>query len=180
MRFIYILFLCPILLYSQEKESKTFFQMEGSLMGQYNSFQANSSEIPATQFVFQANPKVTIYNMPLTANLRYVSGEDAYSKSMSQFNLGFDINTFKKNLMEKAMSRVNEIKDKGNLGELADLMYFIKKLYRALKVPSARLDPADQVDATGTTVLREELKFARFVIRQQHRFAAGIKKGFIT
>ena len=59
--------------------------------------------------------------MPLSANLRYVSGEDAYSKSMSQFNLGFDINTFKKNLMEKAMGRVNEIKDKGNLGELADL-----------------------------------------------------------
>ncbi|MDC0201915.1 hypothetical protein OAJ56_01590 [Flavobacteriales bacterium] len=95
--------------------------MQGSLMGQYNSFQANSSEIPATQFVFQANPKLTIYNMPLTANLRYVSGEDAYSKSMSQFNLGFDINTFKKNLMEKAMSRVSEIKEKGDLGELADL-----------------------------------------------------------
>ena len=26
-----------------------------------------------------------------------------------------------------------------NLGELSDLMYFIKKLYRALKVPTARL-----------------------------------------
>tara|TARA_R110000765_G_scaffold39557_3_gene85980 strand:- start:3851 stop:5662 length:1812 start_codon:yes stop_codon:yes gene_type:complete len=77
-------------------------------------------------------------------------------------------------------TQVTQLPGGNNLGELADLMYFIKKLYRALKVPSARLDPADQVDATGTTVLREELKFARFVIRQQHRFAAGIKKGFIT
>ena len=67
-----------------------------------------------------------------------------------------------------------------NLGELSDLMYFIKKLYRALKVPTARLDPQDQVEASGTSILREELKFARFVIRQQQRFAAGIKKGFIT
>ena len=59
-------------------------------------------------------------------------------------------------------------------------MYFIKKLYRALKVPSARLDPEQSVEAGGTSILREELKFARFVIRQQERFAAGIKRGFIT
>ena len=77
-------------------------------------------------------------------------------------------------------TQVTQLPGGNNLGELADLMYFIKKLYRALKVPSARLDPQDAVDATGTTVLREELKFARFVIRQQHRFAAGIKRGFIT
>ena len=95
--------------------------MEGSLIGQYNSFQANSSEIPASQFVFTLKPKLELYKLPITANLRYVSGEDAYSKSMSQFNLGFDINTFKKNLMEKAMGKVNEIKEKGNLGELANL-----------------------------------------------------------
>ena len=110
-----------ISLYSQNNERQVNFQIEGSLLGQYNSFQANSSEIPATQFVFQASPKLTIYNMPLSANLRYVSGEDAYSKSMSQINLGFDINTFKQNLMQKAMSRVNEIKEKGNLSELANL-----------------------------------------------------------
>ncbi len=122
-RILLFSFVCLITInsFSQEKERKINFQMDGSLIGQYNSFQANSSEIPATQFVFQAKPKLTIYNMPLTANLRYVSGDDAYSKSMSQFNLGFDINTFKKNLMQKAMGKVNEIKEKGNLGELANL-----------------------------------------------------------
>ena len=75
---------------------------------------------------------------------------------------------------------VTQLPGGSNLGELADLMYFIKKLYRALKVPSTRLDPTDQASVDGSTILREELKFARFVMRQQQRFAAGIKKGFIT
>jgi hypothetical protein len=66
-----------------------------------------------------------------------------------------------------------------NLGELADLMYFIKKLYRSLKVPTSRLDPEDAF-RDGAEILREELKFARFVIRQQQRFASGVKRGFIT
>ena len=75
---------------------------------------------------------------------------------------------------------VKQLDGGANLGELADLMYFIKKLYRALKVPSVRLDPEQSVEAGGTSILREELKFARFVMRQQERFAAGIKRGFIT
>ena len=77
-------------------------------------------------------------------------------------------------------TEVKQLDGGANLGELSDLMYFIKKLYRALKVPSARLDPEDSVEASGTSILREELKFARFVIRQQERFAAGMKRGFIT
>ena len=75
---------------------------------------------------------------------------------------------------------VNQLAGGANLGELSDLMYFIKKLYRALKVPSMRLDPNDQASADGSTILREELTFARFIMRQQQRFAAGIKKGFVT
>ena len=66
-----------------------------------------------------------------------------------------------------------------NLGEFTDLMYFVKKLYEALKVPVNRLDPQSQI-SDGSTVLREELKFARFIIRMQQMFASGIKKGFIT
>ena len=75
---------------------------------------------------------------------------------------------------------VDQLQGGANLGELSDLMYFIKKLYRSLKVPSVRLDPEQQVEAGGTSILREELKFARFIIRQQERFAAGLKRGFIT
>jgi hypothetical protein len=74
---------------------------------------------------------------------------------------------------------VTQLPGGANLGELADLMYFVKKLYRALKVPTSRLDPEDAF-RDGTDILREELKFAKFIIRQQQRFATGIKRGFIT
>jgi hypothetical protein len=66
-----------------------------------------------------------------------------------------------------------------NLGELDDLMYFMKKLYRALKIPSSRLDPQDTFK-DGQEILREELKFARFIIRLQQQIASGFKNGFIT
>lgn len=73
---------------------------------------------------------------------------------------------------------VTQLPGGANLGELADLMYFVKKLYRSLKVPASRLDPEDSFK-DGTEILREELKFAKFVVRQQQRFAASLKKGFI-
>lgn len=76
-------------------------------------------------------------------------------------------------------SSVTQLPGGQNLGELADLMYFIKKLYRSLKVPTSRLDPQDAF-RDGSSMLREELKFARFIIRQQQRFASGIKRAFIT
>jgi len=66
-----------------------------------------------------------------------------------------------------------------NLGELTDLMYFVKKLYKALKVPTTRLNPEDTYQG-GENILREELKFAKFIVRLQQRFASGLKNGFIT
>jgi Bacteriophage T4-like portal protein (Gp20) len=74
---------------------------------------------------------------------------------------------------------VTQLAGGANLGELTDLMYFVKKLYKSLKVPSSRLNPDDPYK-DGADILREELKFARFVIRQQQRFATGLKNGFIT
>jgi len=76
-------------------------------------------------------------------------------------------------------TQVTQLPGGANLGELSDLMYFIKKLYRSLKVPTSRLDPQDAF-RDGTEILREELKFARFVIRMQQRFSYSIKKAFIT
>ena len=74
---------------------------------------------------------------------------------------------------------VRQLEGGQNLGQLDDLMYFVKKLYRSLKVPTSRLEANDSFK-DGTEILREELKFARFIIRMQQRFAAGIKRGFIT
>jgi hypothetical protein len=66
-----------------------------------------------------------------------------------------------------------------NLGQLDDLMYFVKKLYQSLNVPTTRLDPQDAF-RDGADMLREELKFAKFIVRLQQEFAAGIKNGFVT
>jgi len=66
-----------------------------------------------------------------------------------------------------------------NLGELSDLEYFIKKLYKSLKVPVTRLNPEDSTNDSAT-ILREELKFANFIIRLQRQFASGLRGGFIT
>jgi hypothetical protein len=74
---------------------------------------------------------------------------------------------------------VTQLAGGSNLGELTDLMYFVKKLYKSLKVPASRLNPEEQFK-DGADILREELKFARFVIRQQQRFAGGLKNGFIA
>jgi len=67
-----------------------------------------------------------------------------------------------------------------NLGELQDLVYFVKKLYKALKVPTNRVDTENSQYSADANVLREELKFANFVVRLQAQFAAGIKEAFIT
>lgn len=66
-----------------------------------------------------------------------------------------------------------------NLGTLDDLNYFVKKLYKALRVPTSRLDPEAKF-ADGTEILREELKFARLIIRFQRQFASSLKDTFIT
>jgi len=59
-----------------------------------------------------------------------------------------------------------------NLGELTDIEYFQKKLYRALGVPESRI-AADGGFNLGRSseILRDELKFAKFVGRLRKRFA---------
>jgi len=66
-----------------------------------------------------------------------------------------------------------------NLGELKDLNYFLEKLYRSLKVPLNRLNRESGYN-DGTSMLREELKFAKFIVRVQQQLADGFKNGFIT
>jgi hypothetical protein len=76
-------------------------------------------------------------------------------------------------------TEVTQLAGGQNLGELTDLMYFVKKLYKALKVPSNRLD-AESTYSDSTEILREELKFAKFIMRQHQRFAEGLKSTFVT
>jgi hypothetical protein len=75
---------------------------------------------------------------------------------------------------------VTTLASAGNLGEIKDLDYFLSKLYKSLKVPTSRfLTPGDPFK-DGAEITREELRFARFIMRIQAQFAVGIKETFIT
>ena len=59
-----------------------------------------------------------------------------------------------------------------NLGELSDIEYFQKKLYRALGVPESRIASEGGFNlGRSSEILRDELKFAKFVGRLRKRFA---------
>jgi hypothetical protein len=60
-----------------------------------------------------------------------------------------------------------------NLGELSDIEYFQKKLYRALGVPETRIAGGGDGFNLGRSseILRDELKFSKFVGRLRKRFA---------
>ena len=59
-----------------------------------------------------------------------------------------------------------------NLGELTDVEYFQKKLYRSLSVPESRMN-IDNGFSLGRSseILRDELKFTKFVGRMRKRFS---------
>ena len=67
-----------------------------------------------------------------------------------------------------------------NLGQLDDLNYFLEKLYNSLKVPTSRFMQNDVPFKDGAEITREELRFARFIIRIQRQFAMGIRDTFIA
>jgi hypothetical protein len=59
-----------------------------------------------------------------------------------------------------------------NLGELSDIEYFQKKLYRSLGVPESRIAAEGGFNlGRSSEILRDELKFAKFVGRLRKRFA---------
>ena len=60
-----------------------------------------------------------------------------------------------------------------NLGELEDVKYFEKKLYKALNVPVSRLDPNQTGFSLGRVgeITRDEVKFSKFVDRQRQKFS---------
>jgi len=59
-----------------------------------------------------------------------------------------------------------------NLGEITDIEYFKKKLFRALNVPPSRMDGEGGFNlGRSSEILRDELKFTKFVGRLRKRFS---------
>ena len=59
-----------------------------------------------------------------------------------------------------------------NLGELDDVLYFRKKLYESLNVPSTRLESDNQFNmGRASEITRDELKFTKFIGRLRIKFS---------
>ena len=61
-----------------------------------------------------------------------------------------------------------------NLGEIDDIIYFQKKVYKALNVPIGRINPEEQAGGIlGRTseITRDEFKFQKFIQRLRRRFS---------
>lgn len=59
-----------------------------------------------------------------------------------------------------------------NLGEITDINYFQKKLYRSLNVPETRIQGEGGFSlGRSSEILRDEIKFSKFVGRMRKRFS---------
>ena len=61
-----------------------------------------------------------------------------------------------------------------NLGQIEDVEYFRRKLLQALNVPYSRMEPTGGGFASlgrSTEITRDELKFAKFIIRLRNKFS---------
>ncbi len=59
-----------------------------------------------------------------------------------------------------------------NLGEIEDILYFQKKLYKSLNVPISRLEQENSFAiGRATEISRDEVKFSRFVDRLRVKFS---------
>ena len=60
-----------------------------------------------------------------------------------------------------------------NLGEITDINYFQRKLYRALNVPETRIQGEGGFSlGRSSEILRDEIKFSKFVGRMRKRFSS--------
>ena len=60
-----------------------------------------------------------------------------------------------------------------NLGQIDDIEYFRRKLYKSLNVPSGRLEQEQQFNlGRSTEISRDELKFQKFINRLRKKFSA--------
>lgn len=59
-----------------------------------------------------------------------------------------------------------------NLGQMEDVTYFQKKLYKSLNVPISRLDPDAGFNlGKSSEISRDEVKFSKFINRLRNKFA---------
>ena len=69
-------------------------------------------------------------------------------------------------------TEVSSLPGGSNLGEIDDIVYFQKRLYRSLNVPVNRLEQEQQFSlGRSTEINRDEIKFQKFIDRLRKRFS---------
>lgn len=59
-----------------------------------------------------------------------------------------------------------------NLGDIEDILYFQKKMYKSLNVPVSRIDPDTQFNfGRASEITRDEIKFSKFIARLRAKFS---------
>lgn len=75
---------------------------------------------------------------------------------------------------------VETIDETGNLGELNDIMYFYKKLYKSMKIPLSRIsmdsDSDRSFDFESTQTSKEDIKFFMHISRLRLVYSSVIKE----
>jgi hypothetical protein len=77
-------------------------------------------------------------------------------------------------------SDVTSIGGQSSFGELEDLKFFTRKLYRSMKVPFSRFEQPENTISQGEDITYEEYKFAKFVVRLQTNIASAVRETFYT
>lgn len=72
----------------------------------------------------------------------------------------------------QTITEIETLPGGANLGEIEDIEYFLKKLYKSLNVPIGRLDPNNNMNVGRVAeISRDEVKFTKFIIRLRNRFS---------
>ena len=69
-------------------------------------------------------------------------------------------------------TEISTLRGGENLGQIDDIIYFQKRLYRSLNVPISRLEQEAQFSlGRSTEIGRDEVKFHKFIDRLRKRFS---------
>ena len=75
---------------------------------------------------------------------------------------------------------VETLDETGNLGELNDILYFYKKLYKSMKIPASRISIDPDADHTfnyeSTETSKEDMKFFMFISRIRAVYSEAMKE----
>lgn len=75
---------------------------------------------------------------------------------------------------------VESVGSSASYDEMADIDHFTRKVLKQFKVPWSRYKTPENTMEKNDSISYEEYTFSRMIIRFQHRFAEGFKRGFIT